>query len=680
MKATKRIKKHTSITAVISLIIMSSSWAHAIEQDLSSMTALQDEIMWLQEETFVTTATKTQEDITKSGSAVTVITDQDLEYMGARNLMDALKRVPGLGISISNIGTPIIEVRGVKTDFSEKVLLLKNGHAINNNIVNGGATTSYNNFLIDDIKQIEIVRGPGSALYGANAFVAVINIITKDAKDVDGTHVSLSLGDNETRKINIQTGQQLKNLNYVFNATLFDTDGHRDMVESDFLGNSGEMDDDNKQFELGLKLDYSSFSFQGQYLKRNSGAYLGIGNALNDDTKQDYVEYFLEVAYQNSLTEDLTLTQTFYNNNFKLDNYWEIFPEAFVPTFPNGLVAISFITMETLGAEFQLEYTLNQHKFILGFMAEHQSIFDVGFEANYDPTTNNPLPGGIQDIYDVWPWIGNERRDIQALYVQDIWDINNSLRLITGARYDRYSDIGGSFNPRTSLSWGFLSDSDITLSYGTAFRAPNFGELYNMNNPVFVGNSDLNPEEIESYELSVSSQIFKRSDVRATVFRNNISELIELKSGTVNNAGNLEVNGLELESNSRLYGGSIVGFNYTYQYAEDKSSKRRSSDIPMHIANASYTYRYSQFLRAYLGLNYRGELNREASDSRPTIAEKTTIDFAVNIKSADKNTHIKLSIYNLFNEGYVDAARTGTINSDFPRPGRNFMFEVTQKL
>ena len=680
MKIIRLIKNHSFTAFTVSLLTLSSSLVHALEQDLSSMTALQDEIRWLEEETSVTTATKTQEDINKSGSAVTVITDQDLDYMGARNLMDALKRVPGLGISVSNIGAPIIEVRGVKTDFSEKVLLLKNGHAINNNIVNGGATTSYNNFLIDDIKQIEIVRGPGSALYGANAFVAVINIITKDAADVDGTQVSLSLGDNETRKIHIQTGQHLKSLNYLFNATLLDTDGHRDFVASDFLGNSGELDDDNKQIELGLKLDYSNFSFQGQYLKRDSGAYLGIGNALNDETEQNYLEYFLELAYKNTLTEDLTLTQTFYNNNLKLDNNWEIFPEEFSPAFPNGLLAISFISMETYGAEFQLEYTLHRHKFILGFMAEHQSIFDVGFEANYDPTTNNPLPGGIQDIYDVWPWIGNERRDIQALYVQDIWDINKSVRLITGARYDRYSDVGGSFNPRASLSWGFLSDSDITLSYGTAFRAPNFGELHNMNNPIFVGNPDLNPEEIETYELSVSSQIFKRNDLRATVFRNNISELIELKSGTVNNEGNLEVNGLELESNLRLYDGSTVGFNYTYQYAEDKSNKIRSSDIPMHLANASYTYRYSQFLRAYFGLNYRGELKRDASDSRSDIGDNTTVDFAVNVKSVDKNTHLKLSIYNLFNDGYVDAARAGTINSDFPAPGRNFMLEVSQKL
>jgi iron complex outermembrane receptor protein len=594
--------------------------------------------------------------------------------------MDVLKRIPGLGISINNIGIPIIEVRGVRTDFSEKVLLLKNGYAINNNIVNGGATTSHSNFLIDDIKRIEVVIGPGSALYGANAFVAVINIITKTAKDIDGTQVSLSLGDNETRKVNILTGQHVNNVDVAFNATFFDTDGHREFVESDSLTNSGEANDWNKNFEFGLNLDYSNFSFQGQYLKRESGAYIGIANALNDESEQDYSEYFLEIAYKNVLSEELTLSQTLYNNNFKLDNFWEIFPEGFISIFPNGLLALSYITMETFGAEFQLEYTLNQHKLILGLLAEHQSIFDVGFKANYDPTSNAPLPSGFQDIYDTWPWISNEHRDLQAVYIQDIWDINSSLRLIVGSRYDHYSDVGGSFNPRTSLSWGFSDASTITISYGTAFRAPNFGELHNMNNPLFVGNPDLNPEEIETYELSLGSQLSKRTEVRATMFKNNISELIELKSGTVNNAGHLEVNGLEFELNSRSHDGSSLGFNYTYQYAQDKDNGRRSSDIPMHIVNTAYTHRYSRFLSAYLGLNYRGKMPRSAGDNRSDTAEHATVDFALNIKSVDKNTHIKLSIYNLFNEAYADAAQAGTVSSDFPKPGRNFMFEVSQKL
>ena len=316
MTASKLIKKTPAILA--STFFIATSASYALETPSPSISALQDEIMWLKEETFVTTATKTQEDINKSGSSVSVITEQDLDLMGARNLMDALKRSPGLGISINYIGMPVIEVRGVKSDFSEKVLFLKNGHAINNNIVNGGATTSHHNFLIDNIKRIEVVRGPGSALYGANAFVAVINVITKDAQDLQGTEVSVGLGHNETKKLNIQTSQQLGSASYAFNASLFDSDGFRETVESDSLGTSGETNDWNKQFELGLKVSHSNFKFQGHYSKRDAGPYIGIGNALNDESTQNYAEYFLELAYTETLAENLIFNQKIYNNNFKL--------------------------------------------------------------------------------------------------------------------------------------------------------------------------------------------------------------------------------------------------------------------------------------------------------------------------------------------------------------------------
>ena len=156
-----------------------------------AMSALEEEILWLKEETYVSTATKTLEDISKSGATVSVITATDLRNMGARNLMDALKRIPGVGIQTSSIGIPTIEVRGVKSDSSEKVLFLINGHAINNNLINGGATWAYGDFPIDEIKRVEVVRGPGSALYGTNAFVAIINIVTQTASDIEGTKVTL---------------------------------------------------------------------------------------------------------------------------------------------------------------------------------------------------------------------------------------------------------------------------------------------------------------------------------------------------------------------------------------------------------------------------------------------------------------------------------------------------------
>lgn len=142
----------TALNAIFPLL------SHASGQSAS---ALQNEIQWLQEESYVSTATKTLERVNKSGASVSIITEKELKQSGARNLMDALGRLPGVNVQTTNIGIPAVSVRGVKTDSSEKVLFMINGHSINNNLVNGGATWAYRNFQVDEIQRVELVRGPG---------------------------------------------------------------------------------------------------------------------------------------------------------------------------------------------------------------------------------------------------------------------------------------------------------------------------------------------------------------------------------------------------------------------------------------------------------------------------------------------------------------------------------------
>ncbi len=120
MRKTKRAEIRCLL---LTLLTIHAGVALAVEEvDEQVLSALEEEVLWLKEETYVTTATKTFEDIKKSGSTVSVVSADELKSMGARTLMDALKRVPGLGINQVNLGTSSVEVRGVKTDFGEKVL------------------------------------------------------------------------------------------------------------------------------------------------------------------------------------------------------------------------------------------------------------------------------------------------------------------------------------------------------------------------------------------------------------------------------------------------------------------------------------------------------------------------------------------------------------------------------
>jgi len=147
--------------------------------------ALEEELRYLKAETYVITASRIPENIKKTASSVTVITDRQIRQMGARNLIDVLETVPGWSNYYSFNGFNLANARGIASLSTSAILVMINSHPLNENW-SGGALYTYDTMPLDNIKRIEFVRGPGSALYGANAFAGVINIITKEAEDVDG--------------------------------------------------------------------------------------------------------------------------------------------------------------------------------------------------------------------------------------------------------------------------------------------------------------------------------------------------------------------------------------------------------------------------------------------------------------------------------------------------------------
>ncbi|WP_290582694.1 TonB-dependent receptor plug domain-containing protein [Ketobacter sp.] len=642
---------------------------------------LKEEIRWLQEERYVTTATKTRESVRKSGATVTVITAADVQQMGARDLMDVLKRVPGFGINRFNMGTSSVEVRGVKTDFSEKVLFLINGHPVNNNLVNGGALSSYNRFPVKDIKVVEIVRGPGSALYGANAFVAVVNIITKQAEDVNGVVATAAAGSDETNRLDLQYGGTLGAVDVAVDANLYHSDGWKGEVASDAIGQSGDTDYWQKRYDLGFNAGYGEFSLQGRFVQREAGGYLGANNVLNDGSEQEYREYFLEGAHHYDINPKAFLTTKLYFDHFEFDNLWDVFPPGFddgSTTYPEGLFLRSPIQHDKTGIELQLTWNwLNGHKLVSGVMFEHQAQYGV------ELWTNNGQ-GPMVDISDVANWNDSHNRNVRALYVQDIWDPSEQVRLIVGGRYDDYSDFGNTFNPRASVSWDFSERFQGIATYGSAFRAPTFGELYNINNPAIVGNPLVEPEEIETVELGLNAWLSKRSTARATLFRNNIENIIGARPqppavAYYDNIGELTVQGIELEYAHRLQDGSSINLNYTYQDPINDLTDRRAADVPLHRANMQFNYRYSRHISAYLGVLYESSLSREALDTRADVSDQTEVDVSITWRSRAENLVLTASLYNLLDKDLVDPA-PGVMLSDYPNPGRNFMLELQFKL
>lgn len=262
----------------------------------SSLFTLEEELaLFFDEKNLFVTATMHPQTLQAAPAIATIVTAEQIREMGARDLMDVLRIVPGFHVTKGYYGKEEIEVRGIKTPDSEKVKLLIDGHSVNDNY-SGGAVWGFDSLTVDHIKKIEIIRGPGSALYGSNAFSAVINVITKTGTDMNGVVVSGGGGSFKTSKVNLQAGKKVKDLDVAFAFDYFDTDAQQLDVERDVVGRSGKTDDHERKIDAQLRMVYGDFSLNTKYVKRERGLYVNVSYAMPDYGEGEIQQYFVELS------------------------------------------------------------------------------------------------------------------------------------------------------------------------------------------------------------------------------------------------------------------------------------------------------------------------------------------------------------------------------------------------
>lgn len=649
--------------------------------------------MFLDEKDLLVTATKHSQTLQDAPAIASVITADEIRQMGARDLTDVLHRIPGMGIAKDVYGMKEIEVRGIKTPFSENVKLLIDGHSVNSNL-NGTSGWTFNQVSVDSIKKIEIVRGPGSALYGSNAFSAVINIVTKDAGDIDGVVISGGVGSYASRKFNLQAGKVMGDLQAAFTFDYFKTDGARLKVSRDVLGNSGKTYDFEERISSGLKLAYKDWQFNSHYMSRQRGPYIGAAYALNDESKITVDQYFGDLSYRHAFTKDTNVLIKAYVDQFHGEMYWQLFPQGttlpYYGTFAEGVFATPRGRERILGTELQFDTRLTEYNTLTaGMLFENRKPFNTSQSTNFNPnpavcTSLPPTTFAYQDIGDRCNYIQNKTRDIWAAYVQDVWDINGALALTVGARHDHYSDFGDTTNPRAALVWKFLEKWDAKFLYGTAFRAPTTSELYFVNNPSMLGNSQLLPESVRTYEASVGYTDNPAYKARLSYFHNQFANKIQLvpqPSGVAiyQNTVGAEVQGLEAELRREFTRHSYLYANYTYQRPKDSGTGDRLADVPGHKGNLGGNYAITQKIGVNLNLFVSGERPRAVGDTRSAAPGYGLIDLTLISKNVVRDLDIRVSAHNLLGHKYADPA-PAMIPGDFPREQRWLMLDALYRI
>lgn len=630
----------------------------------------------------ITTAAKVPEPIAKTAATVSVISAEELRRAGARTLYDALERLPGLSAGPGQFGDNFIAVRGVRSTWSEKVLLLLDGHLLND-ARSGSATFQFLDSLpVDNIARIEVVRGPGSALYGANAFLGVINIITKRPEAIGGVEAAAS-GEFESAgtlagRYNLLAGGDLGgdwkgnlNLNWL-NAP-----GPELAVDADAFGRAGTADTHVKRLDMQGSMGNGPFTLRGRFLTRDAGDGFGGIAVLNDQSRQQVEYWFLDAEYRAEPARETDLTVRAYLDKQDTDNYYEV-PAGTIPPgsflFPwntTGYIA-DLLAQETItGAEARLDHRgITSHLLTAGLAWRRERLHDVGLSANFDPA---PMPQ-VTDVSAYYNWIDPAERDIASLYVQDLWDIRPDLRATLGVRYDHYDDFGATVNPRMGLVWQATPALAARISYGSAFRAPSFFEQHFKNNPAQQGNPDLEPEEIGTWEAGIHWR-HGQAQAGVTLFRSRLRNLIDIPSGEMQfqNLGEATVHGMELEGRYRLGGGAELAA--TYSYADpDYADLEPPTRVPRHHVNLTTDVPLAANIHWNLHALRQSETTRTAADSRTAVTAAWRVNTALTMKRGAWD--FSAALFNLTDADTVAAAPADTMPGDYAAPGRSYVLRV----
>ncbi len=647
--------------------------------------AEEDPQLWGEEE-MIFSATKYMKRLREAPAIASVITAEQIRNMGARNLLDVLKTVPGIGTMVAKTngqGLDAIESRGISTYQSQRILIMMDGHRLNN-VFTGGATFHNEDLMVENIKRVEVIRGPGSALHGANAFVAVINIVTKKASDIDGIDITTGGGSFGTQHYNIMAGKEFSGIEIVGWMDYMDTNGPELFVPSDSIGRSGFTHDWKEKYDLGLKLSYGDFSLLTRYQNTDKGPYIGVLNALNNESVLEADHFLGELKYKHDFGDKLHLLVKAYYDQFHYWSYWQAYPKAFAPPYPGGLVGIPQNRTRTIGSEIQLDYYLwDNNTITAGALYEYNMQYDTAHTTNFDPNTGAPF-ASLTNITSTANWNTNEERSVKAFYIQDVWKFTPNLEGTFGFRFDKYSDVGSTINPRIALVWNFLPNANLKLLYATAFRAPTFEEMYNMNNAAATGNSDLTPERIKSYEAAIGYQFNSNYSLSMNYFHNDIKEIISLQpiptGFQYENSGGATVDGIEMEFKANFEGSNYGYANYCFQYPVDSETGKRLYGAPNHRGNIGINLGLTKHLNLNSNLLVVGPRPREMGDTRSTLGGYEVLDLTLIIKEFYKTAEIRASIHNLLDEEYSDPTPMNTVARDYPRAGINFRIDVRYRF
>lgn len=678
-----------------------------IELDLAVLMTMKVEI-----------STGTPKPLNKAPAVATVITAADIQAMGARSLDEVLESVPGVHVGRSTLAwlNPVYGIRGLAIGLNPHTLFLINGVRFYD--LHTGARMYALRLPVSAIERIEVIRGPGAAIYGADAFAGVINIITKRGEDLAGGQLAIRRGSFDVQDGLAQWGGGVGDWELALSVESQRSDGDDGRIVASDLQSlldrrfgtqaslaPGALQTNYDVLDSHIALDNARWRLNfWNWQQRGAGIGQGAASTLDPVGRTEFDQSLFDLGYDvPGLASDWDLNLRYSFQYADRLVRFQLFPPGTVLpigadgnvnfTTPAGLVRFPEGYLGNPGSRSELHYAELTLAYRGG--ADHHLRFSLG--GRHDEQTNRETknfgPGvidGTQPVVDGQltdvtgtPYIfypGAKRR-VRFVTAQDEWRFAAAWELTAGVRYDDYSDFGQTTNPRLALVWSVADNLTAKLLYGSAFRAPSFCELYCRNNPATQGNRDLKPETIDTLELALDYLPTAHWHVALSVFDYRAKDLVEFvtdpstSARVARNARDQNGRGFELEADWLPTAAWRLRANYAYQDATDATTGAAIANVPRQHAYANLGWHIADRWQATTQLNWVADRRRAPNDARPAVKDYTWTDVTLRNVLPGERWAVMVSVRNVFDR-LAREPSAGNID-DYPLEGRSVFAEVS---
>jgi iron complex outermembrane receptor protein len=636
---------------VVAMAIGMSAEAASAQDPLSLQDLLTAEV--------VSTASKFQQEVREAPAAITIVTAEEIRGFGHRTLADVLRSVRGLYTTYDR-NYSYIGMRGFARpgDYNTRILMLLDGHRLNDPVYDMAPIGTDFPVDVSLIDRVEVIRGPGSSLYGTNAFFAVVNVITKTGAMAEGVRLDAGGGAMRTAGSTLSYGQVLDgNRELLLAASVCRSSGGRRLTFPELNVTATDLDDDES---VGVSGTFSvgRFSLRGGYGDRTkqvpTAAYatvFGDDRFVTTDARG-----FLAADYDGPVGRGWTGTARVSYDYYRFFGGYPLPLDTeqtslWVDRAESQMATAELTARRRLGAA---------HLFTAGIELRRQLRNHMSAEDE----------SGLQLDVD-------KPSTIAGVYVQDEMRVTPWMLVNAGARVDRYAGFGSHVAPRLAVVLLPRAHTSIKVLHGGAFRAPNPYELHYYAE---MASRSLGPERIRSTEVVWEESISDRVRTVVTAFRYDVTDIVQLRSldrsgsGDVlffENAGDVRATGVEAEIETRLARGVSARLSHSSARSRDEGAGFEPANSPRHLSKFGVMLPAG---RMTVGIEGHYVSGRSALDGQrlpgvflPNLALTSPVG---------RRVELAAGLYNVFDTSYADPGAEEHVQTLIPQDGRTAMLRV----